>query len=158
MLGPPRWPADEFLPRPNEQGFSLLLSMPVLFYLVRARGRRPLVRGAWLATALLLAPALTYYNTGWYQFGYRFALDFLVPLLVLLATVGQPRLPRGMKALILAGIAVRPVGHALVVRTARCRAGARPSHAQHKNPGQRPSTTVPRRSTPFPPSASAPET
>ena len=35
-------------------------------------------------------PLLTYYNTGWWQFGYRFSLDFMMILLLLLAyTAGR---------------------------------------------------------------------
>ena len=39
--------------------------------------------GLWFAIALVLVPSLLYFNTGSYQFGYRFALDWL-PLGVLL--------------------------------------------------------------------------
>jgi hypothetical protein len=43
--------------------------------------------GSWLAVALVLVPSLLYFNTGSYQFGYRFALDWL-PLGVLLVALG----------------------------------------------------------------------
>ena len=43
--------------------------------------------GLWLAIALVLVPSLLYFNTGSYQFGYRFALDWL-PLGVLWVALG----------------------------------------------------------------------
>ena len=43
--------------------------------------------GLWLSIALALLPSLLYFNTGSYQFGYRFALDWL-PLGVLLVALG----------------------------------------------------------------------
>jgi hypothetical protein len=56
----------------------------------------------WLAVALVLVPSLLYFNTGSYQFGYRFALDWL-PLGVLLAALGTDgRLhPWGMALVVL---------------------------------------------------------
>jgi hypothetical protein len=52
----------------------------------------------WLAAALLcacllpMAFLLMYFNTGWYQFGYRFILDFL-PFVLLLAVLGMRAIP-----------------------------------------------------------------
>jgi peptidoglycan/LPS O-acetylase OafA/YrhL len=79
----------------NPFGTSIFLTMPALllaFLGFRHRNRR------WLATALLSAcilPVLLllmYFNTGWYQFGYRFVLDFL-PFLLLLAALGMKERP-----------------------------------------------------------------
>ena len=44
---------------PDLRGMSLLLTMPALIYLVRARKASPLVSGTWTAVALLLVPLLT---------------------------------------------------------------------------------------------------
>lgn len=52
--------------------------------------RRWLTRCCWLAVALVLVPFMAYYNTGWYQFGYRFALDFM-PVLIILLAMGLER-------------------------------------------------------------------
>ena len=74
----------------NPYGTSIFLTMPALFFAFlgfRKRTQR------WLAASLLagcvlpVAAVLLYFNTGWYQFGYRFALDFL-PFLFLLAALG----------------------------------------------------------------------
>jgi hypothetical protein len=86
---------------------ALLLALPSLVELVRSRWRRalltdkdvcgpepslepslsPLCLGLWLSILFVQIPSLLYFNTGSYQFGYRFALDWL-PLGVLLVAVG----------------------------------------------------------------------
>lgn len=43
----------------------------------------PLNAGSWLGLVLTLIPILLLTGTGWQQFGYRYTLDFTVPLLVL---------------------------------------------------------------------------
>ena len=79
----------------NPFGTSIFLTMPALFFAFFAllrKGQR------WLTVSLIAAcflPALAvllYFNTGWYQFGYRFALDFL-PFLFLLAALGMASKP-----------------------------------------------------------------
>jgi len=60
--------------------------------------------GLWLSVALVSLPSLLYFNTGSYQFGYRFALDWL-PLGVLLAASGTDGGLRWWgKALIVVGV------------------------------------------------------
>ena len=116
LMGPPRWYEPENLPHvrlpiPDAHGMSIFLTTPALFYLVRARRRRDLfVRGAWLATGLLLIPLLLYYNTGWRQFGYRFSLDFMIPLMILLAVAAGRRTTWPMRMLILVGVVVNAWG------------------------------------------------
>ncbi len=66
--------------------------------------------GAWAAATLLLIPLLTYYNTGWWQFGYRFSLDFMTPVLILLALAAGPRVGWKVRALILLGVVVNAWG------------------------------------------------
>ncbi|MBU0617948.1 MAG: hypothetical protein KKI02_09545 [Planctomycetes bacterium] len=116
LMGPPRWYEPENLPHvrlpiPDAHGMSIFLTTPALFYLVRARRRRDLfVRGAWLATGLLLIPLLLYYNTGWRQFGYRFSLDFMIPLMILLAVATGRRTTWPMRTLILLGVVINAWG------------------------------------------------
>lgn len=109
-LAMPVWDAKNHLILPDPKGMSLLLTTPALVYLLRARKRSWLVAGAWLALALLLVPLLTYYNTGWRQFGYRFSLDFMPVVMVLLATGAGERVDRKFWALILLGVLVNAWG------------------------------------------------
>jgi hypothetical protein len=95
---------------PSGDGMSVLLTTPALMYAFRARPRTALVAGAWLSVGLLLIPLLTYYNTGWTQFGYRFSLDVMTPLLVLVAVGAGARVGWVMRTLILIGIAINAWG------------------------------------------------
>lgn len=85
---------------------SLLLVTPALIYVWRARQRSPLVIGAWVAVALLVTVLMLYYNTGWVQFGYRFSLDFMTPVLVLLTIGAGQHVSRLMRFLIIIGVVV----------------------------------------------------
>ena len=67
--------------KPDLTGLSLTLSAPFLFWAVKARG--PLVAITWLSVGLVLLPDLMHGSWGFAQFGYRFILD-AVPLLLLL--------------------------------------------------------------------------
>ncbi len=109
-LAGPQWQEDQNFWVPNPEGMSLLLTTPAIIYLARARGQSLLVWGGWLALLLLMIPLLLYYNTGWWQFGYRFSLDFMVPVVVLLAVAMRDRMSWPMRLLILGGIVVNAYG------------------------------------------------
>jgi hypothetical protein len=109
-LAGPQWDPDLNFWQPDPEGMSLFLTTPALIYLARARHRSWLVVGGWVAFGLLLIPLLLYYNTGWWQFGYRFSLDFMTPVMVLLALAAQTRITWSMRTLILAGILVNLYG------------------------------------------------
>jgi hypothetical protein len=52
--------------------------------------KSPLALGLWLTIAATAVPSLLYQNSGYYQFGYRFSLDYMVFLVLLLAVGGRP--------------------------------------------------------------------
>jgi hypothetical protein len=110
LLAGPRWDPARREIVPTVDGMSLLLTTPALLYLFRPARGSALALGAWLAIGLVLVPLLTYYNTGWWQFGYRFSLDFMTPVLVLLAIGAGPRLGWRMRALIAIGALVNAWG------------------------------------------------
>lgn len=93
----------------SQQGMSLLVTSPALGYTVAAHERSPLSRGLWLTVLTTALPSLLYQNSGFYQFGYRFSLDYMVFLVMILA-VGNRRLTRMFKALIIVGIVVNLFG------------------------------------------------
>src|SRR6185436_1422750 len=90
-------------------GLALWFTTPALLLLLWPRDRPPLHRTLWLSVAAVALPSLLYQNSGWVQFGYRFSLDYLVLLIMLLA-VGDRPLTRIAKALIIAGIAINLFG------------------------------------------------
>ena len=90
-------------------GLALWVTTPVLVLLLWPREKPPLHTTLWLCVAAVALPSLLYQNSGWVQFGYRFSLDYLVLLILLLATGGRP-LTRWVKALIVAGIIINLFG------------------------------------------------
>jgi uncharacterized membrane protein len=110
FLALPQWHAETSTLVPLNAGMTLFLTTPPLFFLLRARDKTPLAIGAWASVVLVLIPLLTYYNTGAAQFGYRFSLDFMVPVLILLALAAKNRISWLMRVLILIGILVNAWG------------------------------------------------
>ena len=104
------WNAKYRVIMPDVDGMSMLLTTPALVYLVKARKRSLLVAGAWIALGLLFIPLVTYYNTGTWQFGYRFSLDLMTPILVLLAIAAGQRVGWEMRILIIIGVLVNLCG------------------------------------------------
>lgn len=104
----------EFSPGPpyiqiSGHGLALWFTTPVLLLLLWPRTRGPLHRALWLSVAAVALPSLLYQNSGWVQFGYRFSLDYL-PLLILLLAIGDRPLTRTAKALIVVGIIINLFG------------------------------------------------
>ena len=90
-------------------GLAIWVTTPVLLYLLWPRERNALHFPLWVTTLFVAVPSLLYMNSGWVQFGYRFALDYIVFLMMLLAIGGRP-LTKLAKALIIAGIVVNLFG------------------------------------------------
>ncbi len=80
----------------SRHGMAIWLTTPVLLWaLPGSGGPAPRSRLALAVAALAVAvPPLLYQNTGWVQFGYRFALDWTAPAIALIALSGR-RLGRG---------------------------------------------------------------
>ena len=104
----------ELLPRApwvqiSGHGLAMWVTTPVLLLLLWPRERAAIHRTLWITVACVALPSLIYQNSGWVQFGYRFSLDYLVFLILLLAVGGRP-LGRIPQALIAIGIAVNLFG------------------------------------------------
>jgi hypothetical protein len=90
-------------------GLALWVTTPILLALLWPRDKPSIHRTLWITVACVALPSLFYQNSGWVQFGYRFSLDYMVFLIMLLAVGGRP-LSRVAKALIVAGIVVNLFG------------------------------------------------
>jgi hypothetical protein len=97
--------------KPDGLGMSVLLTSPGLLLAVRADWRRRETIALGLTALLVLVPSLLYYGGGWWQFGYRYALDCF-PFVMALCAMAAARhgIGRGWKALILFGVAVNLYG------------------------------------------------
>ena len=117
FLNLPVWRAPCGWFGPSVEGMSMLLVSPALLYLAGAlplkrapERRKAWAIGAWAAILTTLVPLALYYNTGAWQFGYKYLLDFIVPVMLLLALAAGQRPPRVMRALILVSMAVNLYG------------------------------------------------
>lgn len=90
-------------------GLSMLITTPALAYLLWPRDKRPLHTALWLTVLPIALMGFLYQNDGWVQFGYRFSIDYLFGLMMLLA-IGNRPMTRTWKALIVVGIAVNLFG------------------------------------------------
>jgi hypothetical protein len=93
----------------SEHGMSMLVTTPALGYTVAPAERSPLARGLWLSILTTALPSLLYQNSGFQQFGYRFSLDYIIFLVMLLA-VGGRKFTWLFKAFVIFGIAVNLFG------------------------------------------------
>lgn len=94
---------------PDPQGISIFITTPALFYLVKSFRRAWWIIGAWLAIALQVSLLLMHTGVAW-EFGYRFTMDFMIPMVVLLAVAAGERISWFMRILIIAGVMVNYFG------------------------------------------------
>ncbi|HEU0032396.1 MAG TPA: hypothetical protein VFQ53_17310 [Kofleriaceae bacterium] len=104
----------ELLPRApwvqiSGHGLALWVTTPALLMVVWPRHKGALHLPLWLTVLFVALPSLFYMNSGWVQFGYRFSLDYLVFLVMLIAIGGRP-LTSLVKTLIVLGIAINLFG------------------------------------------------
>jgi hypothetical protein len=89
----------------SQHGMSLLVTSPNLAYVVAPAERNHLTKPLWITVAVAALPSLLYHNSGYVQFGYRFSLDYMIFLMVLLA-VGNRPLSRLFKGLVVVSFAI----------------------------------------------------
>lgn len=94
--------------RPSLTGLALTFSAPFLFWALKARG--PLVAITWLAVELILLPDLMHGTWGFAQFGYRFILDAVPLLLLLLGWAYRERASWSLIAAVVVGVAMHLYG------------------------------------------------
>jgi hypothetical protein len=90
-------------------GMAIWVTTPAVLLLLQPAERGVLHRPLYLTVALVAACSLLYQNSGWLQFGYRFSLDYMVFLVMLLALSGR-ELTRLLQAAIVVGIVVNFFG------------------------------------------------
>jgi hypothetical protein len=94
--------------KPSWSATSLLLTAPFLFWSVLARGRW--VDLLWIGILWVMLPNVIHGSWGFAQFGYRFILDAMPLLLLLLGSAFRERIGTWPIVAILVGIAVNAYG------------------------------------------------
>jgi len=90
----------------NPWGLSIFISTPALLFIFFAPWREKLAQACLLGAVCVAIPSLLYYTTGYMQFGYRFILDYIPFLMVLVALGMRGRLTKPSLILILVSIAM----------------------------------------------------
>ncbi len=93
----------------SKHGMTILVSSPALILLLWHGRSTPLSRRALAVAALMLIPILFYQNTGWEQFSFRFLMDIL-PLLMVVIAARRTALTQLSKGLIAVGVIINLFG------------------------------------------------
>lgn len=76
--------------RPSPFGMGILFTSPLLFIALKPMFKKGIELNS-ITTAFLVAlPSFMHYAQGWVQFGYRFVLDFIIFLMIILALRFKP--------------------------------------------------------------------
>ena len=107
----------------SNHGLALWVTSPALFWLMKAPAEHSPVdrlyrRACWVTVAAIALPHIFYQNTGWVQFGYRFSMDYLAYLTLLLALT-LTRLGWGFRLATLIGVGVNVFGAMIFDRVPR---------------------------------------
>ena len=90
-------------------GLALWFTTPNLLWILWPKWLDARTVGLLLAAVAVAIPDLCYQNSGWIQFGYRFALDYM-PLLIVLLARGRRRFGPGFYACLVFALAVNTFG------------------------------------------------
>jgi hypothetical protein len=99
----------------NGEGMSLFVTTPLFACLLWPREKPRLHVPLWLTAAAIAVPGFFYQNSGWFQFGFRFSLDY-TPYLIVLLALGRRPMTAAFWALAGAGVAVNAWGAAVFNR------------------------------------------
>lgn len=89
FLSVPWWLSHSPFVRISRHGLALWLTTPNLLWSLWPKKLDGSIVGLWAAVVATALCTLLYQNTGWIQFGYRFSLDYLPLLFVLIALGGR---------------------------------------------------------------------
>lgn len=84
----------------NPWGMSIFFTSPIIILLFFLNLKKNEVQNAIFTIIITLIPILTYYGIGYYQFGFRYALDVYPLLFLLILSVLVPKIAARTKTLI----------------------------------------------------------
>jgi hypothetical protein len=95
---------------PRAHGISMIASTPAILYLLRRLKMEWWTIGSGLTIILSMALLATYHNDGSIQYAYRYIIDFIIPVIMLIALNAGKKISWQLKLLILASIAMNYFG------------------------------------------------
>jgi hypothetical protein len=113
------WMFAGFLPKliekcryffPRGSGMSIFLTTPAFVYLFRRFKFSWWAIGSWIAIFLSIVVLAMYHNTGAEQYGYRYIMDFIIPIILLVSVNAGKRISIPLKILIIISIIVNYYG------------------------------------------------
>ncbi|MFT5357853.1 MAG: hypothetical protein ACI9KE_005090 [Polyangiales bacterium] len=93
----------------SRHGLALWVTTPALLMALWPKKLNKLMVGLWCALIPVAILNLMYQNSGWAQFGYRFALDYMVLIFVIIA-LGKRRFGVGFALMMVWAIAINAFG------------------------------------------------
>jgi hypothetical protein len=91
---------------PSGNGLTMIATTPAFLYVLQRTKFSWWTLGCWISILLSAAMLLTYHNTGAVQISYRYVMDFVIPLIMVLAFTAGERISIPLKALIILSIIV----------------------------------------------------
>lgn len=76
--------------KPSPFGMGILFTSPLLFLVFKNKFKSKVELQSIITAVLCALPSFLHYAQGWVQFGYRFVLDFIVFLMIILAIRFKP--------------------------------------------------------------------
>ncbi|MEK7536552.1 MAG: hypothetical protein AAB559_02090, partial [Patescibacteria group bacterium] len=76
--------------KPSPFGMGILFTSPLLFIALKPKFKKGIELEAIITAVICAIPSFFHYAQGWVQFGYRFVLDFIVFLMIVLALRFRP--------------------------------------------------------------------
>lgn len=76
--------------KPSPFGMGILFTSPLLFLALRPIFKKGIELNSIITVFLVSLPSFFHYAQGWVQFGYRFLLDFIIFLMIILAMRFKP--------------------------------------------------------------------
>jgi hypothetical protein len=95
---------------PRGFGMSILLTTPAILYVARKFKINWWMGGCWASIILSIALLAMYSNNGANQYGYRYVMDFFIPVIMLIAWTAGQKVSWLLKTLILASILINYYG------------------------------------------------
>jgi hypothetical protein len=106
FLALPRLSAECKYYLPRGDGMSILMTTPALIYILRKFEASWWIGGCWCSIILSIALLAMYSNNGAIQYGYRYVMDFIIPVIMIIASNTGRKVSVYLKSLIIVSVVI----------------------------------------------------